>query len=687
MAAKARGSGGGGRDVIFRLRVMADPNDLKTIKQFADEVAKAQKKFDETAAGTAAKGRKLRDEEGRARKKLEDEIAKHHVKTALKAADERQKIERRAAAERERDARREAAENIRLAQQRDAVIAKNHLREAKREAAENVRLAQQRDAIIAKNHLREHLRAIDEEKRARIRANRDMEREAIASARREARGRVTAQREAMSMNLRRAQGFRNIANGSIDLGRGLAYSGLVGEQSSEAILNTLFAVEGASSVARGGINIMKGLRGIGRGSSGRAGASAAARTSGIVTSAAGSAWAIPATMGGGGGAAAGGAGLAGTAGAITAAVAAVAAALYMGASTIRDAAKHGFMGGATPGSGLAWVGEKQAGMAQSLMGFLPKRAREFIGHAGHYTPAGAAANANLEADRAAAAEGRAAQTSAWAERRRETAAGAADIYGGIAGLRRGMIDGNMGRARSALGSAMADYRGARGGDDMSADRRAYIGQHVLELESDIVRIQKEAHAKALAAGQDRLSLVKSELVSTRDVANERKRMADEAKADYASDILKFATLDPTKRAAVKRIDAKRDRGETLTESELELASGFNEFRGAVASSAEKRARAAGAGEIFTSGRAEAGRLAKEASDAAAAVAKAELSVKQQIEVVHKLEADTSFEKVLDEGFQKIKKEILDDQDKRLKELERSFESRSMTLRNRDRPRF
>lgn len=661
MAAKARGSGGGGRDVIFRLRVMADPNDLKSIKQFADEVAKAQKKFDETAAGAGKKRLKDFDNETRQRIKQEDLIAKHHVRSAIKAADERTRIERRAMQQRERD--------------------------VKRAAAEEIRLAQQRDAIIAKNHLREHLRAIEEEKRARIRANREMEREAIASAKREAQARVAAQREATVSGLRRAKGFRSVAMGSIDLGRGLAYSGLVGEDNTQAILNTLLAVEGGSALLRGGINVRKGLNDIsGRGVS-RAALSAARPSSGIVTSAAGSAWAIPATMGGGGAAAAGGAGLAGTAGAITAAVAAVAAALYMGASTIRDAARHGFMGGATPGSGLAWAGEKQAGFAQSVLGFLPKRAREFIGSAGYYTPLGAAANASLEADRAAAAEGRAAQTSAWAERRQKTAADAAATYGGIAGLRRGMIDGDAGRARSALGSAMADYRGSRGGDDMSSDRRAYIGEHILELESDIVRIQKEAHDKAMAAGRDRLTIVRAEAATTRDIANERRRMADEAKADYASDILKFATMDPSKRAAVRRIDAKRDRGATLTEREIEIASGFNEFRDTVASSAEKRARAAGAGDIFTVGRSEADRLAKEASDAAAAVAKAELSVKQQIEVVHKLEGDTSFEDVLDEGFQKIKKEILDDQDKRLKEMERSFESRTMTLRNRDKPRF
>ena len=36
-----------GRDIVFRLRVMADPNDFKVLTKFGDETVKVQKKIDD----------------------------------------------------------------------------------------------------------------------------------------------------------------------------------------------------------------------------------------------------------------------------------------------------------------------------------------------------------------------------------------------------------------------------------------------------------------------------------------------------------------------------------------------------------------------------------------------------------------------------------------------------------------
>jgi hypothetical protein len=154
------------------------------------------------------------------------------------------------------------------------------------------------------------------------------------------------------------------------------------------------------------------------------------------------------------------------------------------------------------------------------------------------------------------------------------------------------------------------------------------------------------------------------LSATKDIANERRRMADEARSAYQSDILKFATMDPAGRAAIKRIDAKRDRGETLTRSEIELASEFNEFKSAALSSAERLAKAAGADAIFTTTLAEAERTSREATEAAKAVARSELTVKQQIEIVHRIET-ADVQEAIEPTLREILKQIKAGQDEQM----------------------
>lgn len=600
MAARARGTGGGGRDVIFRLRVMADPQDMKTIRQFAEEVAKAQKKFDETAAGAAKKRLKDFDNETRQRIKQEDLIAKHHLRTQTKAIDERQRLERRAAQQRERD--------------------------LKRAAAEEIRLAQQRDSIIAKNHLREHLRGIDERKRAELRAAKDAEREAIASARRTAQ----AARREHAAGIRSAVGARFVARGGIELGRGIAYSGLMGEKNTDTLLRGLIGVEAASSIGRAGIDIAKGAGMMGL------------------------------------------AGSASTVAAALAAVAASAAAVVITFETIRDVGQYGLGGGAAPGS----ASERVGGFLNSSLRFLYDRSdTEHLQRAQQRldprSARGIAVSQLLQYRQLESERERLGLPSGSTES--EIRAAKRDEYRGLLHSRGALLRESKDQ-RGALRSSLDQFNSVRG---EGIEVREAAARNVLDAERRILEEQRKQHQETAAAARERLDAASTELSTAREIANERRRLADAARSDYASDILKFATLDPASRAAVRRIDAKRDRGETLTEREIEIASGFNEFRDTVASSAEKRADAAGARHIFTSTRAEADRLSREATEAAKVVARSELTVKTLHEHVHRIERDDSWQEVLQEGLDRFKKEFetemnaaLDTMDSKLRDYAR-----------------
>jgi DNA polymerase III alpha subunit len=117
-------------------------------------------------------------------------------------------------------------------------------------------------------------------------------------------------------------------------------------------------------------------------------------------------------------------------------------------------------------------------------------------------------------------------------------------------------------------------------------------------------------------------------------------------------------MTPEQQSEVRRIAFKRKSGEALTTEEIGIARSFKEFDQFGESSAIARARAAGGGDIFTGVAAERDRLAREAAAAAEAVAKAEVTFKERKEIVFKLEHDP-IEDVLDEQFERLKKEILD----------------------------
>lgn len=211
------GGGGGGRDVIFRLRAEYDNASSSAFKKMVDEMTKAQKSLVE--AGTRA-------------------------------------IAQTAAAQ-EKAAKKNAADIT---------------RENAKETAE----AFKRDKLIADNYLKTHLKALDDRKRAekefadwrqRLVHNSAVleQKENIRLAREGAKARADAEREGMRQSqmaslaaARRSAGWGQLAGGVGNVARGVAYSGLIGERNTQTVLNTMLAVEAGGSIARGASAAVRG---------------------------------------------------------------------------------------------------------------------------------------------------------------------------------------------------------------------------------------------------------------------------------------------------------------------------------------------------------------------------------------------------------------------------------------------
>lgn len=525
--------------------------------------------------------------------------------------------------------------------------ADNLAKEAKRAGDQETKEAFKRDKLIADNHLKQHLKAIDERQKAerkstqdrirteqraeeelarwkqRVRANSAqleqrenirMAREAAAERERllqDTRSEYAKERKANSRGGANVAGGLSMAAGGFgNMARGIAFSGLVGEKNSEHVVNTLLGVEAAKGIGVGSMNAVKGV----------------STASGMAI--------------GAGGAAAGG----------TAAVAALVAWLPALASAVKAATVY-IKGSATTrrGDASGAIGEGIASTYSWALG----GAKETAGRSQFFTdPRGGGEtllNPYLEAGRSSQAL---AGMQGAAETRRLAMARQAGLLGDLGEFQREQSKGNLSSSQSMLrGDAARFSQLGAGGENNSAVQAAYANvkasmEQVKQLSLDAARAQIEGS--------------RDQLQNLRSAQQVAKQIADEAKNAYESDIAKASKLSPAEQLRLREIDQKQKSGQGLNAEELGFAEQFNEFRrrGFVQSEQQRRAQDFGLSDIFEGGKTAAEDSARKSTEIGEQVAKAELTVKQQHEVVIKLEgqgfADLAKEQIGDELYNQLK---------------------------------
>lgn len=559
---------GGGRDVIFRLVAETDPASKAVLKAWGDELAKTQKAATTTAQQET---KKQADDKVKAAKSTSTEVSKIYQQAEMEDLKFRQKL-RADAINAEKKAEQEFATWRQNLRKNSAIL----------EQKENIRLA--REAA------RERQRIESESARA---ANMDR----LASFRR-------------SQAYGRAYG--DVIGGIGNIGRGVAFSGLIGQENTQTVLNTILGVEAAGSAYRGGRALIGGL--------------------GTLAS---------------GGTATGGAALSAGApfAAAAAAIASMTAAAISFTGFVRDARKYGLGGGSEPGSFNARVG---GGMAragawyESL--FSSRRDLESLESRGWL---GGAQGLLLSQFRVQGQE----QESA---RQAQMRADRVSQLQRLGEFQRNTTQ-TLPQARETLERNFGMFRGMAAGGESGSDVQAAYA-NVRESMERVKQLSMEAARHQLQGSRDQLSNLKQS-------AQEAKRIADESERAYQNDILKAATADPEQMVRLREIARKRTSGEGLTRSQLEFASQFEEFKDLSEREAERRAREFGLSDIFAGVRAKAKESAAKSLEVAAEVSKAELTVKQQHEFVLKLEGG----EFADEATTKI--------NEALKELEARMEVR------------
>lgn len=564
-----------GRDIVFRLRLQTDPQEWDALKKLADETDKARKKLrdGEKAAGNERKKEKTQEQreaeaEARQKDRLEKVAARRHVSEQFKAMDEVRK------------------------------------RKAK-EAAEDIRLREQTDRVIARNHLRATLKAIDDEERARIQAARRVQRE-----------NERAERTALKRSAKRLQGASGLIGAASDLGRGVAYSGLVGERNTETILNTLLAVESGSAIVRGGSGLMRSVDDL----------------------------AIPGVTSGG----------------VAASLAAIVAWLPAVVSGLHAVAAYA---GSQPGDPESkFIGAAGAGIATTYTGAAGALGaggrnwvrRLYAGNAAVNTlvdPYFRAADTSDEVARqpGSIAAYRASQAMRLAELR-DRGRTVSDAFGAsLGGSAR-----DRARGVNALNQAsIRDMLSTTGG-----------GKEELSLFTELLRLKREARDITAQELRERLEGTKQELASVQRIYEVRKAESARVREDY----IRFASLNPYQQMALRTVALKTRAGAELSPEEAELAGGFSAFRGASDDSNLARARRAGADFIFGAVGASADDAKRREEEARAAVQRLEINAKQQLDVIVKVESDSLSDPAEKELIEKLQVLITASTDKSGKQL-------------------
>lgn len=599
MLLKSGTTGGGGRDVIFRLVAQADPASKGVMAKWGADLAGIQKAITKTAMAEQKKAadnqlkeaKRAGDQEIRETFKRDKMIADNYVKQHLKAIDERQKAERQSTQERIRAEQRAEEELTRWKQRVRA-------NSAQLEQRENIRMAREAQA-------------------EQLRIAREQERALANQGRTDARNAARANSDAS----RRSAGLTTAAGGFGSIARGVAYSGLIGDKSSEHIVNTLLGVEAAKSVGTGGIQFAKG-------------ASAATGMS-IGT----------------GGALAGG----------TAAIAALVAWLPALASAVKGAAIVIKGSSSTHRGDIAGgFGEGIASTYSSWLGGL----KETEGRSQFFSAPGGRKetylNPFIQAGRSANTLADQGSTSAMrqAARAQQTA-----LLGDLGQFQREQTKGNLSASQSMLREDASRFSqlGA-GGEKNSAVAQAYANvkasmEQVKQLSIDAARAQIEGS--------------RDQLQNLRSAQQVAKQLADEAKSAYESDIAKASKLSPAEQLRLREIDQKQKSGQGLNAEELGFAEQFNEFRrrGFVQSEQQRRAKDFGLSDIFEGGKTAAEDSARKSTEIAEQVAKSELTLKQEHDVVIRLEGQGFADQVKEQLGEVFYDQLKQFEEKTKKDLE------------------
>lgn len=561
-------SGGSvGRSVIFTLAAQVDPNAKAVFAKFASDMVKTQadilQKSEQLAA--VSKDRKAKKEKAEADKsardmfKMDKIIADNYLKTHLKAIDDKTKREKQAAED----------------------VAKWHAR-------------------IRQNSIqleyRDNLKAIADKKkqeaefaswRERVRNNSARMAEQI-----ERRDALANQRHGRKMEHAREAVIGGVGN----IARGVAYSGLIGQENTQAILGTVAGVEGVSSLYRGAASTAKG----------------ASTLTGMSIGA-------------------GGAGAAGVA-----AIGAIIAWLPALASAVRGATVI-IKGSATTGRGdiSGGLGEGVAGTYSDALGYVPKGLRKgasaqfAIAQSGlgilPHLMGGAGLDPYLNL--AASKEKITSQQQAAIEEQKQLAGRTLLIQTQGQNQARGGQDTGSARSQLVKNADLLSRFGS-GGEETS---------DVQALRQNTIASMERFKQLSLDAARAQVEGSRDQLTNLRQSHSEMKAMADEALKAYQGDIAKAGSLDTEGMSKLREIARKKSAGEKLGSEEIGFASQFNEFRDYVNSEQERRASEFGLSDLFGGGKRKAEELRRSEVAGAEEITKTELEVTQKHEFIIKIE--------------------------------------------------
>jgi len=218
------------RNIKFTVGVGSSPQALTELKKFGEQVRAEQKKIWESSAAGMVKAYK-------------DGLKAMHGGGGFVV-----------------EIKKEAAERKKAATSTTLDIQKIHAR------------AEQDDykfrRSLAVQHHREELKRIQDLKNSRIKAAREESQELAREAARAAkagRGYVAQMREqqrnaalASSHRFGAMKGASDIGRGALEIGRGVAYSGLVGEDNTQTVIDTIARTESILSIYGGGTLAIKG---------------------------------------------------------------------------------------------------------------------------------------------------------------------------------------------------------------------------------------------------------------------------------------------------------------------------------------------------------------------------------------------------------------------------------------------
>lgn len=583
-----------GRDVLFNLKVATDPAALKDLKTFADAVKKTQDELVGAGAKEAKKANKNKVDDAT---RAAQEISKIYQKAEKQDDAFRQSLYKKQTSERMKN-------ETEMAEWRKRLVANS----IQQEYRDNLKMIQD----VKKEKVKAAKEAADEQKRL----NRELERNLTNEARQAT---IAARNQARSG--KRFEHARDRVIGGVgDIARGAAYTGLIGQDNTQTVLNTVAGVEGAASLYKGGRGLVGGIGTMLSGGTATGGAAVAAGA---------------------------------TVAAAFAAVAASAAALTSAFLTAHQVIKHGIGRGADAGGivdSVATAEVKGAVYAQrqaSRFGRVGQLASGLSGMALRYATGGV-----IESEDAITRQKKENEYAASVKGRRDAAA--SSIAGKIGALTSTQSD-TIEDARRRLRESAGLYNQAQGSGNETIQAAAV--EAVRAKQADILRIIKEQQATAVSTAKAQFDLLHA-------AAEEAKRMADESKRALGGDLAKFALASPEEQARLREIKRKQDAGEELNAEEISTASQYSTFGDLAQSNAERRAMKAGAGDIFGSAIADRDRLAKESADAIkkSEAAKVDLEQKIQVEIDFKRDPNTG-DKIFEE-LKPVMKAIQDDIERR-----------------------